>query len=405
MTQAPSRKLKILVVHEISYVEKVIYEVHEFPEILSTRGHDVTFIDFAEGYRGRPGGNRRTWDQKGRVYDDAKLTIHSPWLSGVSGIDRLVALVSIWPVLWRLRKQKFDVILNYAVPTYGIQLNLWARALGIPVVHRALDVSHKIRKSIWNPAIKAVENIVFAMSTAISANNPAMAGYVSDVSGKAKDQIVVHYPPTFNPNWRPQPYASDLAAALGIRTGEFVVGYLGSFFYFSGLPEVLKSIALTADNKKSVKLLLVGGGEQDAELRAVVNSHGLEEKVVFTGFVGFDEIPKYLSLFDLGINPMHPSDVSDFALPNKVIQYLAAGMPVVSTALKGLRASLTNCSTVSWVNSPNDVIQEALKIATNFPSRSLDARRPSPCLANFESTSAVTAMEDYLGNQSFTTHN
>jgi glycosyltransferase involved in cell wall biosynthesis len=161
-----------------------------------------------------------------------------------------------------------------------------------------------------------------------------MAGYVSDVSNKDKDQIVVHYPPTFNPNWRPQPYASDLAAALGIRPGEFVVGYLGSFFYFSGLPEVLKSIAQTADNKKSVKLLLVGGGEQDAELRAVVNSHGLDGKVVFTGFVRFDEIPKYLSLFDLGINPMHPSDVSDFSLPNKVIQYLAAGMPVVSTALK-----------------------------------------------------------------------
>jgi glycosyltransferase involved in cell wall biosynthesis len=397
VTQAPSRKLKILVVHEISYVEKVIYEVHEFPEILSTRGHDITFIDFAEGYRGRPGGNRRTWDQKGRVYDDAKLTIHSPWLSGVSGIDRLVALVSIWPVLWRLRKQKFDVILNYAVPTYGIQLNLWARALGIPVVHRALDVSHKIRQSIWNPAIELVENIVFKMSHSISTNNPAMADYVSRVSKRHGGQIPVHYPPTYNSDWKPKPFSTELAKSLGLTRSDTVIGYLGSFFYFSGLPDVVECLSRLDDQKRKVKLLLVGGGEQDRELRELVANKGLSERVIFTGFIDFSEIPTYLSLFDVGINPMHPLDVSNYALPNKVIQYLAMGVPVASTKLNGLYSSLEACNFVNWVESPEQILGAALDSVS--PGRQGNKERLGmvECVAKFEKTESSAKLEDFLG--------
>ena len=396
MTQAASRKLKILVVHEISYVEKVIYEVHEFPEILSTRGHDITFIDFAEGYKGRPGGNRRTWNQKGRVYDDAQLTIHSPWLSGIRGIDRLVALVSVWHVLWRLRKQKFDVILNYAVPTYGIQLNLWARALGIPVVHRALDVSHKIRQSIWNPAIELVENIVFKMSHSISTNNPAMADYVSRVSKDHVGQIAVHYPPTYNSDWKPKPFSVELAKSLGIERSDTVIGYLGSFFFFSGLPDVVECFSILDDQERNVKLLLVGGGEQDKQLRELVANKGLSERVIFTGFIDFSEIPTYLSLFDVGINPMHPLDVSNYALPNKVIQYLAFGVPVASTKLDGLYSSLSGCEFVNWVASSNQILDSAISVAGLGRKSPPEQNETRACVAKFESTQSADAFENFL---------
>ena len=38
--------MKILVLHEIDYLEKVIYEIHEFPELLARAGHEVTFFHF-----------------------------------------------------------------------------------------------------------------------------------------------------------------------------------------------------------------------------------------------------------------------------------------------------------------------------------------------------------------------
>lgn len=401
VTQAASKKLKILVVHEISYVDKVIYEVHEFPEILSTRGHEVTFIDFAEGYKGRPGGNRRSWTQKGRVYKDARIAVHSPWLSGMVAIDRLIALISIWPVLWRLRKQEFDVILNFAVPTYGIQVNLWAKWRKIPVVHRALDVSHKIRESLWNPAIEIVERLVLNLSSAVSANNPAMASYVSRIKGMGNHPITVHYPPTFNSKWKPEPYNDALANSLGISPEDHVVGYLGSFFYFSGLPEVVQSLAKSANRTPTTKLLLVGGGEQESELRDLVKAMGLEDRVVFTGFIDFSDIPKYLSIFSVGINPMRPMDVSNLALPNKVIQYLAMGLPVVSTELQGLKSSLENCKDVSWAAQPEYVLELARRDLEIPRQSSQTLRTASACLNKFEKNLSAESLENFLENIKF----
>jgi glycosyltransferase involved in cell wall biosynthesis len=373
----------------------VIYEIHEFPELLALRGHEVTFIDFAEGYRGKPGGNQRTWKQKGRVYRDAEITIHSPWLSGVFSIDRLVALFTVWSVLWKLRKQDFDVILNYAVPTYGIQVNLWARTRKIPVIHRALDVSHKIRESFWNPLIELLEKFVFRLSSAISTNNPAMLEYVRSTSEKLKE-VAVHYPPTFNADWRPESFSDDLARSLGIKPGDIVLGYLGSFFYFSGLPSVLDGIARYSQEFGPVKLLLVGGGEQEALLRQLASDLQIEEKVIFTGFIDFCEIPKYLPLFDVGLNPMEPLAVSNFALPNKVIQYLAMGLPVVSTELLGLKAALGNCPSISWVNKSSEVFEAGLRTAMANRKQVEGGPESRGCVSQFETSIATNALEAFL---------
>jgi glycosyltransferase involved in cell wall biosynthesis len=296
------RKLKILVVHEISYVEKVIYEIHEFPELLAEAGHDVHFLEFAEGYAGRPGQNPRHWKQRGRVYKDSELTLHSPWLSGVFAIDRLIALVTVFAVLWRLRREKFDVILNFAVPTYGLQVLLFGWLTGTPIVHRALDVSHKIRESLWNPFISVVEWIVFNLVTLRSANNPAMADYIKSRLMDKDKKIVVHYPPSLSPGMEPAPYDSELALSLGVMPHHKVIAYLGSFFYFSGLNYVVNDFAAASHENPDLRLLLIGGGEQEEELRLLAKQSIHPERIVFSGFIPFDQIPRYFSLVDVAIN-------------------------------------------------------------------------------------------------------
>ena len=41
--------MKILFVHEVNWRKKPIYEIHDYPELLSLRGHEISFIDFPEG--------------------------------------------------------------------------------------------------------------------------------------------------------------------------------------------------------------------------------------------------------------------------------------------------------------------------------------------------------------------
>ena len=84
--------------------------------------------------------------------------------------------------------------------------------------------------------------------------------------------------------------------------------------------------------------------------------------MTFTGFVDFDDLPGYLKLADVAINPMQPSLVADAAIPNKVIQYLASGLKVISTRLRGLELTFGDSSYLQLVDSPEDVSGRALEI-------------------------------------------
>jgi glycosyltransferase involved in cell wall biosynthesis len=138
---------------------------------------------------------------------------------------------------------------------------------------------------------------------------------------------------------------------------------MGSFFYFSGLPEVIKWLSLHKSEAVSVKLLLIGGGEQESELRQIVSELDMSNRVIFTGFVSFEDLPRYLSLSNVAINTLEVSQVATVAFPNKVLQYLACGLPVVSTRLEGLASALDGLPNLFWENSPSEVIQTAVKLS------------------------------------------
>jgi glycosyltransferase involved in cell wall biosynthesis len=137
---------------------------------------------------------------------------------------------------------------------------------------------------------------------------------------------------------------------------------MGSFFYFSGLPEVIRSFAKEAAHDDY--LVLIGAGEQAQELEGIVNGLGIKDNVVFTGLVSFSDLPRYLAIADVAINPLKPSLVSNTALPNKVLQYMASGLPVVSTRLRGLELTFgSDLSGLIFEKDSSDVASSALRLA------------------------------------------
>jgi glycosyltransferase involved in cell wall biosynthesis len=356
--------LKILVVHEVDYLEKVIYEIHEFPEMLANAGHDVTFFQFQEGADRKKKTKFRERLVDGRVYPEARIKLVGPHQFGIPAIDRLWATLSCLPALFKLfRKSKFDVVLNYAVPTYGLQVLAVAGLFKVPVVHRSLDVSHELR-GVFRMPILAVERILYRLVDYISANNSAMKSYCVELSGRSKPTIV-NYPPLDLSHFSPRPEDLRLASSLGILPGDRVITYMGSFFYFSGLPEVIKRFASQTSKYSDIKLLLIGGGEQEQELRSLVAELSLNARVIFTGYVPYADLPRYLRLADVAINPLKISRVSSVAFPHKVLQYLASGLPVVSTRLDGLVSALGGIQNLEWVQSPEDCLDRALELIKN----------------------------------------
>ena len=356
--------MRILVVHEVSYQKKVVYEIHEFPELLALKGHSITFFEFDEGARiGQMDGSR---DRvvRGRIHPEAQIRLITPHRFGVPGLDRIWAVFSSTAPLRRLIKSgEFDVILNYAVPTYGLQVGILGKLYGVPVMQRALDVSGKIRKLIINPVIDLVEKACFALATRISTNNPAMTNHVvRSMGGGISSKIVMHYPPLDRRIFKETLRDPVLAADLGIEERDQVVMYMGSFFYFSGLDEVLRQLQSALRANPNLKLLLIGGGEQDNELRAISLELGIESRIVFAGFVPFHDLPRFMSLGDVAINPLRVSKVAGAAFPHKVLQYMAVGIPTVSTRLDGLYAAFGDESGITWSEDTTSILSDAIQL-------------------------------------------
>jgi glycosyltransferase involved in cell wall biosynthesis len=375
--------LNLLFVHEIEYETKVVYEVHEFPEQLIARGNRVTVIEFPET-RMSPNFAKKQRDRviAGRVLDHSKLRLLSPLVLGVPGVDRLLATLTFIPLLFGLlRAQRFDAIVLYAVPTFGWQTIILAKLFKVPVLYRALDVSHKIRESIFERPIKAAERFIYRRATRLSANNPAMARYCIEAGSRSLPSEV-NLPPLDAQHFNFPPDRGTISRdSLGIDSGDKVLMYMGSFFYFSGLVEVIRTFYEQDLRARRFKLVLVGGGEQDKELRMLVRDLNLENFVLFTGFVDYKVLGEYLRLADIFINPMKPDLVSNTAFPHKVLQYMASGKPVVSTKLTGLYETFGTDSGICWVNGPEEIIEAAASLASDSIAKSEALDRQSRVVA------------------------
>lgn len=386
--------MHLFFLHEVSYLKKPIYEMHEFPERLNLLGHRVSFMQFDEGFnRFRDARLPMRESIEGRVYKDADITLLTPWQLGFRRLDRLFAtLITPFDLAFRLIRDKPDVFISYSVPTSGWQALFLCKVLGIPYVYRALDVSHRIRRSRLNWLVKVFERIIYRSADIVSVNNPAMATYASQIMGS--ERPIKFDPPPLDLSFASLPSVkqrSEVRARLGLGKSDKVLLYLGSFFYFSGLIEFLDHFSKTLRENKNFKFVLVGGGEQEQELRSMVESEGLSDQVIFTGFVPFDEIWAIIGSVDLALNPMKPQAVSHFALPNKVIQYLAMGTRVVSTRLKGLEALFDGSPNIVF---ENDYAQMA-RVAESLLSAK--ATRTVPGVINmFEADRATESFESTL---------
>jgi glycosyltransferase involved in cell wall biosynthesis len=123
-----------------------------------------------------------------------------------------------------------------------------------------------------------------------------------------------------------------LRRELGIGASEFVVGYVGKIWDNWGYEVALK--AMKELNKDGVRLLVVGGPEKQKEkYKGMARDMGISGSCIFTGQVPYKEIGDYLSVIDMGVMLFERDELFDIGLPNRLFDYMGAGVPFVTTSL------------------------------------------------------------------------
>lgn len=106
-----------------------------------------------------------------------------------------------------------------------------------------------------------------------------------------------------------------------------VVGFSGSLKPWHGVDALLEAFAKLPS---ATRLLIAGDGPEGLALRRLADVLGIADRTVFSGAVPHDRMPEYLAAMDVGVAPYEAQ--SDFYFsPLKVVEYLAAGLALVTT--------------------------------------------------------------------------
>ena len=116
--------LKILIIHEVEWFKKVIFEPHHLAELFSLNGHDVFVIDCAiPDFKNLIKGTKiRILKNFSRIYDGANVTVIRPPTLLVKGLNRIFHFLTCEKVIRNtIKKNKIEIILLYGVATNGKQ--------------------------------------------------------------------------------------------------------------------------------------------------------------------------------------------------------------------------------------------------------------------------------------------
>lgn len=233
-----------------------------------------------------------------------------------------------------IRKMNLDIIHVHTEFGVGMFGRIVAKYLNIPVVstyHTMYeDYTHYINRFEIEEVEKVGKKLVGTFSRSISDNVQAVIA----PSEKTKETLLkygvktpIYIIPTglnfdkFNADHIDHEKVSKIREQYGIQEDDQVIAYVGRIAQEKSIDIPIEGFRYVKD--PNIKFMIVGGGPQLDELKQMVRSYHLEDKVIFTDKVSPDEVPSYYACADCFVSASLTETQG-----MTYIEALACGLPV-----------------------------------------------------------------------------
>jgi PEP-CTERM/exosortase A-associated glycosyltransferase len=166
----------------------------------------------------------------------------------------------------------------------------------------------------------------------------------------------------------PPPRDDALAARLGLDGGD-VVGFIGSFYDYEGIDDLIAAMPRLIAARPAARLLLVGGGPMEPALRAQAAASPAAAAIRFVGRVPHNEVERYYGLVDILAYPRKSMRLTDLVTPLKPLEAMAQGKLVAASDVGGHRELIRHGDT-GTLFAPDDPDAIAAALAACFSDRS-----------------------------------
>ena len=350
--------------------------------LMTTAGHRVTWWTSTFDH----------WRKEHRFADDHRVEISNNYTlqllhgcgyrSNVS-IDRLR---DHWQIARKFRTQsrsvseRPDLILCSFPPIeLSVEVTRYGREFGVPTILDVRDLWPDIFVNLVPATVRPLARLFMAPyfrmtreamrdCSAVFAINEPFRDWGLHYAGRAGTALDRSFPmgyPARPPDPAEQAKAREFWRGRGLENGSqkftaIFAGTVGRQFQFEPIVEASKRLP-------DVQFVICGTGDR---LDYVQSLAAGVPNVTFTGWVGAAEIWTLMRIAHVGLAPYHDEPSFTHSLPNKSLEYLSAGLPVVSS-LPGALAKLLDQSEcgLTYPNLDADALVDALRSLRSDPHR------------------------------------
>jgi len=255
-----------------------------------------------------------------------------------------------------IKRQHFDAIILENRPGYALPLSEVTDAKLIVHLHN----------DFLNSESKQAQAIARACHSVITVSDFIKQRVETVLSPQLK-VITVHNGINLPRFYQATPLSRS---SLGFTDEDFIVVYSGRINREKGVKELIQAFKRLKDYPH-IKLMVIGGSffgnEQGADpfiqsLQA--EAEELSNRIIFTGYVPYEQIPSYLKMADVAAVP----SMWDDPFPTTILEAMAAGLPIVATHSGGIKESCGQCAIIVEKSSVIEVLYTSLLNLYNNPS-------------------------------------
>jgi glycosyltransferase involved in cell wall biosynthesis len=274
-------------------------------------------------------------------------------------------VMTFWLSLVVWRRDGFDVIHACNPPDTYWLLGRFYKLFGKKYVFDHHDLNPELYESRFGKRgwihriLLWLERQQFRTADRVIATNESYRQVAIQRGGVSPERVaVVRSGPDLNRFYRVAPNES-------LKRGKrYLAVYLGVMGPQDGVDYLIRAVehVVRTFGREDIQFVLVGDGDVRPDLEAMVREKGLEEWVYFTGRIPDEPLQEVLSTADVALAPDPKSPLNDVSTMNKVVEYMAMGLPVVSFDLKESRYSAGEAAVYVTPNDEHEFAQRIVEL-------------------------------------------
>ncbi|MDI9394646.1 MAG: glycosyltransferase family 4 protein [Euryarchaeota archaeon] len=359
--------MNILLLQETDWIKRGPHQQHHLMDRMALRGHQIRVIDYE--YLWKEDKERKVLtgreEIKGayKIFKEANITLIRPGMIKVPFLDMASILYFHAKEIKRqIQEFKPDVIIAFGILNAYIGMQQ-AKKHDIPFVYYLIDHLHKLLPNeLTRKTAEQFEKQTLKDADKIFVINKGLKDYAVEMGGDINKVSIIPAGVDLE-KFNPQVDGSSIREKYGIKKDDLLLFFMGWIYDFSGMKEVAESLCNT--NNEKIKLMIVGDGDLYKPLLKMRSEQHLEDKLILTGKIPFEEVPQHVAAADICLLPAYKNEIMMNIVPIKIYEYMAMGKPVIATNLPGIQKEFGSDSGINYIENSDDTLEKAAWLCKN----------------------------------------